>query len=59
MAHRYQFKAFALDVEQLDISTESSAAFVGFMLNAHKPREHSVAPEGSALEVCCRGVGER
>jgi Raf kinase inhibitor-like YbhB/YbcL family protein len=35
-AHRYQFKIFALDVEQLDIAPESSAALVGFKLNAHK-----------------------
>jgi Raf kinase inhibitor-like YbhB/YbcL family protein len=35
-AHRYQFKVFALDVERLDIAPESSAALVGFMLNAHK-----------------------
>jgi Raf kinase inhibitor-like YbhB/YbcL family protein len=35
-AHRYQFKVFALDVEQLDIDPESSAALVGFMLNSHK-----------------------
>jgi len=35
-AHRYQFKVFALDVAHLDIAPESSAALVGFMLNAHK-----------------------
>jgi Raf kinase inhibitor-like YbhB/YbcL family protein len=35
-SHRYQFKVFALDVERLDIAPESSAALVGFMLNAHK-----------------------
>lgn len=35
-AHRYQFKVFALDVEHLDIDPKSSAALVGFMLNAHK-----------------------
>lgn len=35
-AHRYQFKVFALDVERLEIAPESSAALVGFMLNAHK-----------------------
>lgn len=34
--HRYQFKVFALDVERLDVSPDSSAALVGFMLNAHK-----------------------
>ena len=34
--HRYQFKVFALDVERLDLAPESSAALVGFMLNAHK-----------------------
>ncbi len=34
--HRYQFKVFALDVEKLEIAPESSAALVGFMLNAHK-----------------------
>lgn len=34
--HRYQFRVFALDVERLDLSPESSAALVGFMLNAHK-----------------------
>jgi Raf kinase inhibitor-like YbhB/YbcL family protein len=35
-AHRYQFKVFALDVERLEIAPESSAALVGFTLNAHK-----------------------
>jgi Raf kinase inhibitor-like YbhB/YbcL family protein len=35
-AHRYQFKVFALDLERLEISQDSSAALVGFMLNAHK-----------------------
>jgi len=35
-AHRYQFKLFALDVDRLDITPESSAALVGFMINAHK-----------------------
>ena len=34
--HRYQFKVFALDVEHLDLGPDSSAALVGFMLNAHK-----------------------
>ncbi len=34
--HRYQFTVFALDVEHLDIDPDSSAALVGFMLNAHK-----------------------
>ncbi len=34
--HRYQFKLFALDVERLELSPDSSAALVGFMLNAHK-----------------------
>jgi Raf kinase inhibitor-like YbhB/YbcL family protein len=33
--HRYQFKLFALDVEKLELPAESSAAMVGFMLNAH------------------------
>jgi Raf kinase inhibitor-like YbhB/YbcL family protein len=35
-AHRYQFKLFALDVDQLMIDPKSSDALVGFMLNAHK-----------------------
>lgn len=35
-AHRYQFKVFALDVDHLDIDPNSSAALVGFMINAHK-----------------------
>ena len=35
-AHRYQFKVYALDVERLDLAPDSSAALVGFMLNAHK-----------------------
>jgi hypothetical protein len=35
-AHRYQFRVFALDVEHLDIDPNSSAALVGYMLNAHK-----------------------
>jgi Raf kinase inhibitor-like YbhB/YbcL family protein len=35
-AHRYQFKVFALNVERLEIAPESSAAMVGFMLNAHR-----------------------
>ncbi|MCG6863459.1 MAG: YbhB/YbcL family Raf kinase inhibitor-like protein [Chromatiaceae bacterium] len=34
--HRYQFKVFALDVEHLDVDPDSSAAQVGFTLNAHK-----------------------
>jgi Raf kinase inhibitor-like YbhB/YbcL family protein len=34
--HRYQFKVFALDVDHLDLAPESSAALVGYMLNAHK-----------------------
>ncbi len=34
--HRYQFKVFALDVEHLDLGADSSAALVGYMLNAHK-----------------------
>jgi len=34
--HRYQFRVFALDVERLDLAPDSSAALVGFMLNAHK-----------------------
>jgi Raf kinase inhibitor-like YbhB/YbcL family protein len=34
--HRYQFKVFALDLERLEIDPNSSAALVGFMLNAHK-----------------------
>lgn len=34
-AHRYQLKVFGLDVERLDIDPDSSAALVGFMLNAH------------------------
>jgi len=34
-AHRYRFKVFALDVARLDLDPESSAALVGFMLNAH------------------------
>ncbi len=34
--HRYQFKLFALDVDRLDLSPDSSAALVGFMLGAHK-----------------------
>jgi len=34
--HHYQFRVFALDVERLDLSPDSTAALVGFMLNAHK-----------------------
>ncbi len=34
-AHRYQFTLYALDVEKLDLSADSSAAMVGFMLNKH------------------------
>ena len=34
--HRYQFKLFALDVERLEAGPDSSAALVGFLLNAHK-----------------------
>jgi Raf kinase inhibitor-like YbhB/YbcL family protein len=34
--HRYQFKVFALDVAQLEIAPDSSAALVGYMLNSHK-----------------------
>lgn len=35
-AHRYRFKVFGLDIDRLDIDPDSSAALVGFMLNAHK-----------------------
>lgn len=34
--HRYQFRLYALDVERLELSPDSSAALVGFMLNQHK-----------------------
>lgn len=34
--HRYQFKVYALDVEKLDLAPDSSAALIGFNLNAHK-----------------------
>ncbi|TVM16437.1 kinase inhibitor [Oceanidesulfovibrio indonesiensis] len=34
-SHRYIFTVHALDVEQLDLSPDSSAAMVGFMLNGH------------------------
>lgn len=33
--HRYQFKVFALDVENLDLPKDASAALIGFNLNAH------------------------
>ncbi len=33
--HRYIFTVHALDVEKLDLPPESSAAMVGFMVNAH------------------------
>jgi Raf kinase inhibitor-like YbhB/YbcL family protein len=34
--HRYQFRLYALDIERLELSPDSSAALVGFMLNQHK-----------------------
>ena len=34
-AHRYQFKVFALNTESLELSKDSSAALVGYYLNAH------------------------
>ena len=33
--HRYQFTVFALSVESLDVSAETPAALVGYMLNAN------------------------
>ncbi|HHJ21108.1 MAG TPA: YbhB/YbcL family Raf kinase inhibitor-like protein, partial [Gammaproteobacteria bacterium] len=33
--HHYQFKVFALDVAQLDLPENASAAMIGFNLNAH------------------------
>lgn len=33
--HRYQFSLYALDVEGLELSADSSAALVGFMLGQH------------------------
>ncbi|MCH9691115.1 MAG: YbhB/YbcL family Raf kinase inhibitor-like protein [Gammaproteobacteria bacterium] len=37
--HRYQFKLFALNVEQLPLDENSPAAMVGFYANAHKLAE--------------------
>ena len=34
-AHRYQFKVFALDIEKLDLTSDSTAALAGFYLHAH------------------------
>ncbi|WP_084448349.1 YbhB/YbcL family Raf kinase inhibitor-like protein [Desulfovibrio inopinatus] len=34
-AHHYIFTVYALDVEKIDLGPESSAAMVGFYLNAH------------------------
>lgn len=34
-AHRYQFKVYALNVENLELPPESSAALVGYYLNSH------------------------
>jgi len=34
--HRYQFTVYAMDVESLPLAPDSSAAMVGFNLNAHK-----------------------
>ncbi len=34
-AHRYQLTLYALDVAQLPVPAEASAAMVGFFLNAH------------------------
>jgi len=34
-AHRYQFKVFALNTDKLELAKESSAALVGYYLNAH------------------------
>lgn len=33
--HHYQFRIFALDVDHLELSKESPAALVGYMLNQH------------------------
>lgn len=33
--HRYQFTVYALDVEQLEVSEESSGAYLGFNLHFH------------------------
>jgi Raf kinase inhibitor-like YbhB/YbcL family protein len=33
--HRYQFTVYALDVDQLDVSEESSGAYLGFNLHFH------------------------
>ncbi len=34
-AHRYQFKVFALNVEQLELPEDGSAALVGYYLHGH------------------------
>lgn len=34
--HRYQFRVWALDVAQLDLSDQVSGAMVGYFLNQHK-----------------------
>jgi Raf kinase inhibitor-like YbhB/YbcL family protein len=35
-AHHYKFRVYALNVEKMDMSPDSSAAFIGFNINGHK-----------------------
>ncbi len=41
--HRYIFTVYALDVEKLDINSDSSGALVGFYLNAHALEKASIS----------------
>ncbi|HLO77661.1 MAG TPA: YbhB/YbcL family Raf kinase inhibitor-like protein [Magnetospirillum sp.] len=42
--HRYVFTIHALDVEQLPLDDQASAAMVGFMINAHRLGKASLTP---------------
>jgi Raf kinase inhibitor-like YbhB/YbcL family protein len=41
-AHRYVFTVYALDVESLDVKTQSDSALVGFMVNSHTIQKASL-----------------
>jgi len=41
-AHRYIFTVYALDVNKLDLNKNTSAALVGYMLNAHAIEKSSI-----------------
>jgi len=35
-AHRYQLTVYALDVDQLDLPADASAALLGYMIHQHQ-----------------------